>query len=94
MSGNNALTPAEAIAVPDGSPPLRPPIHRCSLWCPSMTESSSAPDIEITSEMLAAGAAEFIGGDTRFFSPEEIVERIYRRMATLRPTYRGLEPSP
>lgn len=41
-------------------------------------------EIEVTPEMIEAGGAEFMGGDLRFNSPEEIATTIYRRMEKIR----------
>jgi hypothetical protein len=38
-------------------------------------------EVEVTKEMIAAGSAAYYDSDRRFDSDDEIVTRIYRRMA-------------
>ena len=57
-----------------------------------MTNDSDRPEdaeeVEVTPEMIEAGALEFAGRDEMFESFEEIVARIYRAMWRVAPTGR------
>ena len=45
-----------------------------------MAEGVVDEEVEITPEMLAAGLSEFLGYDSRFEMPEDVVQRIFLAM--------------
>jgi hypothetical protein len=49
------------------------------------SETNNSRSIEVTPEMIEAGAMAFADGDLRFDSENEIVIRIYRAMVLKRP---------
>src|SRR6266540_2240451 len=63
------LTPQDPDMVADATP----------------SDGAGAPEIEVTPEMIEAGALAWAKGDPEFDSPEAIAEKIFRAMIAAKP---------